>query len=243
MVAPDSQNKFLGGLALSVAILGLFISFSLFEDKSIALAHQPRKEQKTSVTDESSKTLSTQETNESQNREPASIQNSVYTGLSTTMSTPRDILIAEAPPKKLLKKQSPLFDFDLPCSSSSNSNSSSDSSSSSRSALNSNKQISKNTNSKIKKQPHEKEKMEVATNFLQLSGHSCNFLNHNLSKNQNVKISNLTNGYQATFFPNGNLKYKTDLIQLESGENQIQVEFTNAQGQKILSNIFVTSRR
>lgn len=80
----------------------------------------------------------------------------------------------------------------------------------------------------------------VSTDFLQLSGQNCG--NHQKQKAE-IKIQNKSNGFQASYFENGPREYKTDLIQLQPGENQIQIEIKTSSGQKILNELFVTSRR
>ena len=84
-----------------------------------------------------------------------------------------------------------------------------------------------------------KTNFEVKGNYVQLSGKNC----LNLKKDIEVKIQNQTNGFEASYFDAGQGQYKTDLIQLSEGENQIHIEYKNSGGQKTELSLFVTSRR
>lgn len=74
----------------------------------------------------------------------------------------------------------------------------------------------------------------VSGSYIQLKGKNCN---------KNIRIQNKTNGYQASYFEAGQGQYKTDLIQLDEGENKILLEYENSRGQKREMLVLVTSRR
>ena len=79
----------------------------------------------------------------------------------------------------------------------------------------------------------------VKGGYIQLNGKNCV-----KPKSFNaIKISNQTNGFQASFFDAGQGQYRTDLIQLSEGENKIQIEYVNSGGQKTEMSVLVTSRR
>ncbi len=82
-------------------------------------------------------------------------------------------------------------------------------------------------------------KLIVHGGFIQLHGRAC----LKLKNNSSPVITNLTNGFQGAYFQAGREQYKTDLIQLNEGENKIQVEFQNASGKKYDLSFLVISHR
>lgn len=79
----------------------------------------------------------------------------------------------------------------------------------------------------------------VRGGFVQLQGKAC----LKLKDNSSPIITNLTNGFQGAYFQAGQGHYKTDLIQLNEGENKIQVEFQNSAGKKSDLSFLVISHR
>jgi hypothetical protein len=83
------------------------------------------------------------------------------------------------------------------------------------------------------------QKLFVTGGFVQLQGRTC--LKSNSMESPQLK--NLTNGYQGSFFRTGGGFYKTDLIQLSEGQNEIHFEFSDSIGKKINIPILVISHR
>jgi hypothetical protein len=82
-------------------------------------------------------------------------------------------------------------------------------------------------------------RLVVRGGFVQLHGKAC----LKLKDKSSPIITNLTNGFQGAFFRSGQGHYKTDLIQLNEGENKIQVEFQNSAGKKSDLSFLVISHR
>lgn len=81
--------------------------------------------------------------------------------------------------------------------------------------------------------------ISIKGNFLQFKGKSClgdmNF--------KDVEIINKTNGYTASVFLSGVDKYQTDLIQLNTGENEITVRYKESNGELVEQTVRVVASR
>ncbi len=69
-------------------------------------------------------------------------------------------------------------------------------------------------------------------NSLQIKGSRC-------LRKSNVKIQNSSNGFEATIFFVNDQEFQTDLIQLQAGENKIQIDWTAPNGALLHKMIFV----
>lgn len=65
----------------------------------------------------------------------------------------------------------------------------------------------------------ESEDIEASGTHLRLRGQGCD--------GQSVQIENMTNGFTASVFREGNLKFSTDFIDLVKGENKLRISFQN----------------
>jgi len=74
----------------------------------------------------------------------------------------------------------------------------------------------------------EKPRMTVKGSFVQFQGKNClkNF------QADRLEIINKSNGYTASVFTSGNEEYKTDLIQLNPGENSITIRYIESSGKR-----------
>jgi len=80
------------------------------------------------------------------------------------------------------------------------------------------------------------------SSFLQISGKNC--LNKSpIAASSELLITNTTNGFTATVFNKSSSghEYQTDLIQLNEGENLIQISYTTEDGHKRSFNLSVQS--
>lgn len=82
---------------------------------------------------------------------------------------------------------------------------------------------------KKKDKPH----MVVKGSFVQFQGKNClkNF------KADRLEIVNKSNGYTASVFTSGTEEYKTDLIQLNQGENSITIRYIESSGKRYEENV------
>lgn len=78
--------------------------------------------------------------------------------------------------------------------------------------------------------------MSVQGSFVQFQGKSC-------LKSLDVEIVNKSNGYTASVFQRGEGGYQTDLIQLESGENEIAIRYRERSGKSVEEIVRVLSKK
>lgn len=80
-------------------------------------------------------------------------------------------------------------------------------------------------------------KMNSDKSLLMLEVSSCREL---YGKHQ-IWIKNVTNGFKAQVFKTGDLKFKTDFMQLTSGSNKIEIEGILKDGQKVVQTLEIQS--
>lgn len=95
------------------------------------------------------------------------------------------------------------------------------------------------TQGSLARGPQSFNRLIVRGGFVQLHGKSC----LKLKDKSSPIITNITNGFQGVYFQAGQGNYKTDLIQLNEGENKIKVEFQNSAGKKYDLSFLVISHR
>lgn len=81
--------------------------------------------------------------------------------------------------------------------------------------------------------------ISVRGGFVQFQGKNCA---QGLEVNE-VEIVNKSNGYTASVFSRGANKYQTDLIQLQSGENEIAIRYREHSGKAVEEVIHVRSTK
>jgi hypothetical protein len=74
---------------------------------------------------------------------------------------------------------------------------------------------------------------EVSSNYLRIFGSLCGL------DSESVQITNSSNGFQASIFMSENDNFSTDFIDLQEGENQLQVNFLDADGHKMLKTLHI----
>ncbi len=86
-------------------------------------------------------------------------------------------------------------------------------------------------------QKNSQKELAVKGAYLQIRGKGCAQSN----QGDQVSIINKSNGYTAAVFPSGREEFQTDLIQLVEGQNQILIEYQNANGKKFQREVVVQS--
>ncbi len=81
----------------------------------------------------------------------------------------------------------------------------------------------------------------VSGTFVQLRLSRCG--NFSKKKNSEMVIVNKTNGYTASVFNLTNGEMQTDLIQLQSGANEITIQYLQSNGETHLENISLVSNQ
>lgn len=79
----------------------------------------------------------------------------------------------------------------------------------------------------------------IQSSFLRFKGRACGGLR--ISDDQ-LSVTNETNGFTASVFAKGKADYETDLIQLREGPNRIRLQYVNSAGRRIESFLTVISR-
>ena len=82
-------------------------------------------------------------------------------------------------------------------------------------------------------------KLKISQDQVLLYGKTCG----RSLKPQEVRITNRTNGFNASYFDKGAGLYQTDLIQLNDGENEIEIQFLDPSGKptESLVKVFTTN--
>lgn len=82
-----------------------------------------------------------------------------------------------------------------------------------------------------------KSALTVSGSYVQFQGRNClkNF------KSDKLEIVNNSNGYTASVFTSGTEEYKTDLIQLSPGENNITIRYIESSGRHYEENLKIQS--
>jgi hypothetical protein len=82
----------------------------------------------------------------------------------------------------------------------------------------------------------DKKEFVVKGAFLQIRGKGCA-----KTAGHEISIINKSNGYTASVFHRGSEEFQTDLIQLVEGQNEIFIQYSNAQGKKLQRQVLVNS--
>lgn len=80
------------------------------------------------------------------------------------------------------------------------------------------------------------QEMRINSPWAQIKGRYCK-----PSKGKVVEIRNESNGFTASLFELGENQYKTDLIQLNAGQNEIRIRSQNAKGEFEEQTFFISS--
>lgn len=80
-------------------------------------------------------------------------------------------------------------------------------------------------------------RIKVSGSFLQVRGKGCPYHKSGFS----VRIINKSNGYTASIFGLNKDEFRTDLIQLVEGANQISIEYQSPNGKKTEQKLLINS--